>query len=69
MQPFSELRLVILWGWWLMLCCALAVVNDGKYDKEECSGIEEERFDRVLCALFHGFTASRSNILLFAIVR
>jgi hypothetical protein len=52
-----------------MLCCALAVVNDGKYDKEECSGIEEERFDRVLCALFHGFTASRSNILLHAIVR
>lgn len=47
-----------------MLCCALAVVNDGQYDKEECSGIEEKRLDGVLMSLFHGFTASRSNISL-----
>lgn len=62
MQPFGNQDLVILWGWWWMLCCALAVMNDGKNDKEKSAGIEEERFDCVLCALFHGFTASCSDI-------
>lgn len=54
---------VVVW-----LRCALAVVNDGQYDKEKSAGIEDEGFDRVLCALFHGFTASRLNILRSAIV-